>query len=223
MVRMQARISDFVCRSNRPSLRRNRGLFLPVVLSAVLAAGCSSIDRWTGGDSSGGQPVQPVGVEFYLDFLRDMSEGDAVTKAELYDQALKTYNAAPTTTNQLRLALAYGTAGHVGSDPTTARRLLVDLLAEPEALLPYEYALARTRLSVVEHWLYLESANRSVRDEGNRELRAAHAAGERQLEAAQTENQRLRRALNDAQDKLDAVTSIERSAEGRVEDGDASR
>ncbi len=220
---MQARISDFVCRSNRPPLRRKRNLFLAVVLGAALAAGCSSIDRWTGGGSSGGQPVQPVGVEFYLDFLRDMSEGDAVTKAELYDQTLKAYNAAPTTTNQLRLALAYGSAGHVGSDPTTARRLLVDLLAEPEALLPYEYALARTRLSVLEQWLYLESENRRVRDQANRELGAARAAGDRQLQAAQAENRQLRRALNDAQDKLDTVTSIERSVEVQDEDGDSSR
>ena len=220
---MQARISDFVCRSNRPPLRRKRSLFLAVVLSAGLAAGCSSIDRWTGGDNSGGQTVQPVGVEFYLDFLRDMSAGDAVIKAELYDQTLQAYNAAPTTTNQLRLALAYGSAGHVGTDPTTARRLLVDLLAEPEALLPYEYALARVRLGVVEHWLYLESENRRLRDEANRELGAARAAGDRQLEAAQAENQQLRRALNDAQDKLDAVTSIERSVAGQDEDGNSSR
>lgn len=220
---MQARNSDFVCRSSRQPLRHKRNLLLAVVLSVGLAAGCSSVSRWTGGDNSRGQPVQPVGVEYYLDFLRDMSEGDAVVKAELYDQILKAYNAAPTTTNQLRLALAYGTAGHVGTDPTTARRLLVDLLAAPEALLPYEYAIARARLGVVEHWLYLESENRRVHNEANGEIQAARASGDRQLEAAQAENQQLRRALTAAQNKLDAVTSIERSGDGQGEDGDSSR
>ncbi len=213
---MQVRISRYACRWNsQRSPCRLKGLAALLAILTLLA-GCGSVIP---SRHKSTPPVTPVGVEFYLDFLRNLNDGDAVARAEIYDEALTAYNAAPTTTNQLRLALAYGTPGHVGTDPTQSRRLLEDLLAEPQGLLPYEYTIARTRLSVVEQWLHLESEIQRMRQQAQRDMRAAGVVHGRQIEAVQAENEQLRRALSEAQDKLDAVTLIERSVEASSGDG----
>jgi hypothetical protein len=103
--------------------------------------------------------------------------------------------------------------GHGGSDPVAARRQLSELLARPELLLPAERALAGVHLRDVEERLVLVQANRQLQlDAANRDKdRDKSAVTGRRLQAEIDENARLRRALEEAQKKLDAVSQLERS------------
>ncbi len=82
-------------------------------------------------------------------------------------------------------------------------------------MLPAERALAAILLaSVDDRLLLLAEARRVEQDAGARD-KDRTAALQRRLQAEQDENTRLKRALDDAQKKLDAVTEVERSIAGR--------
>jgi hypothetical protein len=195
------------------------------LLLLVAAAGCSSFERRPGANQSpkpAGQPP-PVaaaraggnGLALYLSTLRDLIEGDAVVKADVFRSVAAAADAAPTTTNRLNLALALATPGHPSSDPPEAQRLLNELLAKDNALLPEERILALIELKDVEQRLILDA-------EATRLQRAAQAAttqrndqNAQRLQAALEENRQLRQQLDEARAKLDAITNIERSIRER--------
>ncbi len=140
---------------------------------------------------------------------------DPARQAELFQSAKDAAALAPTTSNKLKYALALATPGHVGSDPVAAQRHLSDLLATPETLLPIERLLAMVELQEVDQRLVLIEDNRLLREEVPREGRDKLSALNRRLAAESDENARLRKALDEAEAKLDAVTHIERSINDR--------
>ena len=145
-------------------------------------------------------------VRSYVAALAELQSGSPAAQAETFQAAKVAVESAPTTLNKLRYALMLALPGHAGSDPVAARRQLSDLTARPELLLPSERALATVLLAEVDERLEQEAEARD-RD---------HSAGlSRRLQAEADENARLRRALEDAQKKLDAVTQVERSITGR--------
>jgi hypothetical protein len=157
--------------------------------------------------------VDSLGI--YLDTLRELIEGDPVVQADVFRSAANAADAAPTTTNRLRLALALATPAHPGSDAAEAQRLLSELLAASNALLPEERVLALIHLKDVEQRLILDA-------EAERLQRAAATAATQrndrsaqQLAAALEENRQLRLALDEARAKLDAITNIERTIRER--------
>jgi hypothetical protein len=196
------------------------------LLLVIALAGCSAL----GGRSGPGQPVKPVsqapttpgarslggeGLALYLRTLRDLLEGDAVLKADVFRTAAAAADAAPTTTNRLNLALALATPGHPSSNPLEAQRQLNELLAKDNALLPEERVLALVELKDVEQRLILDA-------EAARLQRAAQAAttqrndqSAQRLQTALDENRQLRQQLDEARAKLDAITNIERSIRER--------
>jgi hypothetical protein len=191
------------------------------VLLTATVAGCAfgSRDADEGPVGAGGATAAPArGAEalaVYLDALRDLLEGDAVVQADVFRAIQAAADAAPTTTNRLRLALALATPTHAASDPAEAQRLLNELLASGSALLPDEQTLALIHLKDVEQRLILDA-------EAERLQRAATAAAAQrndrnaqQLQAALEENRQLRTALDEARAKLDAITNIERSIRER--------
>jgi hypothetical protein len=133
----------------------------------------------------------------------------------IYENAAAAADSAPTTTNRLRLALALATPGHAGSDPLQAQRQLADLLAAGDTLLPEERILATIHLQEVEERLILDAAAQQQRQRSAAEAAQLSADSTQRLEAAQAENQRLRDELAEAQEKLEAITSIERSIRDR--------
>jgi hypothetical protein len=163
----------------------------------------------------------PVGaadnLTVYLDMLEDLLEGDAVLQADVFRGIVAAADAAPTTTNRLRVALALATPRHPGSDPATAQRLLAELLATGDALLPEERVLALIHLKEVEQRLILDAEAERLQGA----VRAANAAPPRddrtaeRLAAALQENRELRLALDEANAKLEAITNIERSIRER--------
>jgi hypothetical protein len=70
-------------------------------------------------------------------------------------------------------------------------------------------------LQEVDQRLILLEENKQLREEAPRESRDKLSAINRRLSAESDENARLRKALDEAQAKLDAVTHIERSINDR--------
>jgi hypothetical protein len=204
---------------------------LPSVLVSALVcvlAGCSSFGGDSGDRTSAPSTVfvdRPAaagdgGIAVYLQTLRSLIEGDPVLQADVFRNVAAAADAAPTTTNRLMMALALATPSHPSSNAAEAQRLLSDLLARGDALLPEEQILALIHLKDVEQRLILDA-------EAERLQRAAAAAttqrndrSAQQLQAALDENRQLRAALDEARAKLDAITNIERSIRERENGAD---
>jgi hypothetical protein len=154
-----------------------------------------------------------------LEMMRALPSTDPARQAELFQSTKDAASLAPTTTNKLKFALALATPGHVGSDPVAAQRQLAELLATPETLLPVERLLAMVELQEVDQRLILQEENKQLREEAPRESREKLSALNRRLTAESEENARLRKALDEAQAKLEAVTHIERSINDRGTNG----
>jgi hypothetical protein len=160
-------------------------------------------------------PITPL-----LEMMSSLPQGDPARQAELFQSAKDAADLTPTTSNRLKYALALATPGYSGSDPVAAQRQLAELLARPETLLPIERLLALVELKEVEQRLILRAENTRMRDEAlhddsHDKLQAIKA----RLAAESDENVRLRKALDEARAKLEAVTHIERSINDRGASG----
>jgi hypothetical protein len=156
-------------------------------------------------------PIAPL-----LDMMSSLPQGDPARQAETFQAAKDAAELTPTTSNRLRYALALATPGYSGSDPVAAQRQLSELLARPETLLPIERLLALVELKEVEQRLILQAENKRMRDDATHDdSRDKLAAINRRLAAESDDNVRLRKALDEARAKLDAITHIERSINDR--------
>ena len=184
-----------------------------------------------GGCSSGGflsreratpapEPVQPPSTSSavmsdYLLLLQRLVQGSASEQAEIVARAQNEYGAAPTPSRELRLALILSMPGHPATDQPRAQRLLRELMAHPESLLPAERALAFVQLSQIDDHLTLVAENRRLQSDALREDQARTASANRRLQTELDENARLRKELDEARAKLDAIANIERSLNER--------
>ncbi len=117
---------------------------------------------------------------------------------------------------QLRYALLLATPGHPGRDPPRRRTLLRQLVAQPETLVPIERAVALVELAQLDRELGLKADNDRLQSEAQRgEHERLVAAVQRRLQAEIDENAKLRKQLEDAQAKLDAIANIERNLTDR--------
>lgn len=154
-----------------------------------------------------------------LEIMSALPQGDPARQAEIFQSAKDAAELTPTTSNRLKYALALATPGYNGSDPVAAQRQLSELLARPETLLPVERLLATVQLKEVEQRLILQAENTRLRDEAPPDDREKLQAANRRLTAESDENARLRKALDEARAKLEAVTHIERSITDRSANG----
>jgi hypothetical protein len=201
----------------QPEYRRAR---LCVGLTLLALTGCSggllSRDRAT----PAAPPPQTASTSSlilseYLLLLQRLVQGIASEQAEIVARAQNEYDAAPTPSRELRLALVLATPGHPATDQPRAQRLLRELMAHPETLLPAERALAFLELSQIDDHLTLVAENRRLQTEAAREDQARMASANRRLQAELDENTRLRKELDEARAKLDAIANIERSLNER--------
>lgn len=149
-------------------------------------------------------PVAPL-----LEMMSNLPQGDPAHQAEVFQQAKDAAELQPTTSNRLRYALALATPGYSGADPVAAQRQLAELLARPETLLPVERLLAAVELKEVEQRLILRAENARMRDAVPDDSHDKLQATNRRLTAEIDENAKLRKALDEARAKLEAVTHIE--------------
>jgi hypothetical protein len=158
-------------------------------------------------------PISPL-----LEMMASLPQGDPARQAEMFQSAKDAAELTPTTSNKLKYALALATPGYSGSDPVAARRQLAELLARPETLLPVERLLALVELKEVEQRLILQAENKRMRDDASHDDNDARdklQAINRRLAAESDENVKLRKALDEARAKLEAITHIERSINDR--------
>jgi len=181
------------------------------------ASGCAALEQMNADAAAEPPAAAPTaaGLGVYLDALEVLAQGDPVAQAETWQRVEQAATIAPTTTNRLRLALARATPGHPGSDPVEAHRELGELLAFADALLPEERALAVIQQSELEHRLVLEEQTRQLREAADQAAAREREGMQRRLDATQAENLRLQQALEEATQKLDAITNIERSIRER--------
>lgn len=187
-----------------------------VSLSALLACGCGMATPKVSQAPAPAAPVPDSTVIMpLLELMSALPQGDPARQAELFQSVKDAAELTPTTSNRLKYALALATPGYSGTDPVAAQRQLSELLARPETLLPIERLLATVELKDVEQTLILQAENKRMRDDAPHDDKDKLQAINRRLLAESDENARLRKALDEARAKLEAVTHVERSINDR--------
>ena len=187
---------------------------IALVLAAVLAAGCANVDDWSG--TKRRKDTTPVTrtddgelVADYLATLNRLGRGGDAQQAEIIESTRNAYLADPTTRKRLRYAFVLSVPGHAASDPAGARALLGEALATPETLLPSERALADVMVRDLDARLALTRENESLRNGSASEESARIAELGRRLQSETAEKERLRRELERAEAKLEAIATLE--------------
>jgi hypothetical protein len=189
-----------------------------IVVTALLAsiAGCAGLagpTRATGDSATAQQTLPPPSPPLagYLDTLSRMAPGNpALQQAEL-ETTRAAAQQSRGSADTLRYALALGSAGHPGSNPLEAKRLITELLASPNTLTPAEvdFAAAWLREFDARVALYAELARQ--REESVQALNSLDTTADRRADALAAENKQLKRKLAEAERKLEAVAEMERS------------
>lgn len=185
-----------------------------LVALAGLAAGCANVDDWSGMKRR--KDTTPVTqtddgalVADYLSTLDRLGRGGAAQQAEIIESTRSAYLADPSTRKRLRYAFVLSVPGHAASDPAGARSLLGEALATPETLLPSERALADLMVRDLDARLALTRENETLRN-GSTSLEDSRVADlNRRLQAETAEKDRLRRELERAEAKLEAIATLE--------------
>lgn len=154
-------------------------------------------------------------ITSYLDGLQKLLMSQPADQAEMVAAAQREFELAPTPSHQLRYALILAAPGHAATDQPRAQRLFRELLASPAALLPAERALAFLEQQKVDTQVMLAAENRRLQNVAARTQTDKSTAINKRLQAEMDENVRLRKELDAAQAKLDAISDIERSLSER--------
>lgn len=192
-----------------------REAILPLVFVAALSAGCNTVDDWKGlkrgAKDSPSAPVMDDGqlVAGYLETLDRLGRGGAAQQAEILESTRGAYLAQASTQNRLRYAFVLAVPGHAASDAEGARRLLGEALATPETLLPSERALAELMVRDLDTRLALAQENAALRNGNSLGDRDRVAVLNRRLQQETAEKDRLRRELEEARAKLEAIAALE--------------
>jgi hypothetical protein len=180
---------------------------------ALLLSGCSTtaqISDWFRGASGQGAMEAPD-LETYLGELSELTSGDAGRQADIYDDASAAAELEPGPSSTLRLALVLATPGHAQSDPGRAVTLLREVLQQETSLTTEEMSLASVYLANAERLAEVTGEVARLRDSSAKANRAEQQSSARRIAAVEAENERLRKELEEAEQKLEAITSIERS------------
>ncbi|MEX0733346.1 MAG: hypothetical protein WD051_01805 [Steroidobacteraceae bacterium] len=189
-------------------------------LAAMLLAGCKSVDDWSGLKKR--KDTTPVSltddgqiVASYLATLDRLGRGGTAQQAEILEATRTDYLTDPSTQKRLNYAFVLAVPGHPASDPAGARALIGEALATPETMLPSERALAELMVRDLDARLALARENEALRNGGNTTDRDRIADLNRRLQLESAEKERLRRELERAEAKLEAIATLEGSAEPR--------
>jgi hypothetical protein len=201
------------------AIRRGSALVPAWILGASLVA-CTVLPA----ERNGGKDAVPVVdraatsatlLASHVEVLEKLMRSPPAEQAEILAVAQRDYTLAPTPSHELRYALELAAPGHAGTNLAQAEKLLRELMATPESLLPAERAFAYLELQKVDAQLTLAAENRTLQDSATHADRERLNAANRHLQSEIDENAKLRKDLDDARAKLDAITNIERSLNDR--------
>ncbi len=148
---------------------------------------------------------------FLPELAKRLRVGDPAAQAEIIADASAAAELTPSATTNLRYGLILAIPGHPESNPVEAQRLLREVLAEKLLLTPAEIALATIHLNNAERQIVADTETQNLRLSTSRAAESQEQATYQRLSAVEAENRRLRRELAEAEQKLEAITSIERS------------
>ena len=186
-----------------------------ITVIAATMAGCTQVTDWLKGRRTARADSAVIlgapEAEVYLQELYDLAAGDPATQAEIYADSKSAATLTPGPNTQLRFALVLATPGHPESNPVEAESLLREVLAQTELLTPAEISLATIHLNNVARFIVANAEARRLRSSNSRAAQTEEQAVSQRLSSVEAENRRLRRELEEAEEKLEAITSIERS------------
>jgi hypothetical protein len=184
-------------------------------LAAATLSGCSQTSDWIKGRiASSSDEAEILGapeIEIYVDELGKIASGDPAAQAEIFADASAAAQLTPSPSTQLRFGLVLSIPGHPESDPKRAQSILREVLAQTLFLTPAEISLATIHLNNVERQIIANSDARRLRASSSRAAQTQEQAISERLTTVEAENRQLRRDLEEAEQKLEAITSIERS------------
>jgi len=201
--------------------RRAAATVLAAALGAALLSSCSTEFGARDQEVRQATPVvdrnaaSAAALTENLQLLQRLVQAAPAEQAEITAAAQRDFDSAPTPSHQLRLALVLANPGHPATDLPRAQRLLRELMANPEMLLSGERALAFLELQQIDDHLTLEAENRRLQGDTQRADRERLGSANRRLQLETDENARLRKELEEARAKLDAIANIERSLNER--------
>lgn len=153
-------------------------------------------------------------MDGYIQMLADLSGTDRVRQSDVFYQVEKNQTVAPTTLNVLSYAMALAVPGHPNSDPIKAKRLLEQVLSNPERISTAEQSMATTMLNIADQWLKMQAEMRRLAATVDDRSRT-QSNSDRRFQAQAEELAKLRKALDAAQQKLDAIRDIEKTISER--------
>jgi hypothetical protein len=143
--------------------------------------------------------------------MQRLTQAAPAEQAEIVSGARDAYQRDPRGEAQLRYALLLATPGHPARNIGMAQKLLRELAAQPAALVPVERAVVLVELAQLDREADLSTDNEQLQGAALRNDQQRSAADQRRLQTQIEENVRLRRELEAADAKLDAVATIERN------------
>ena len=194
-----------------------------LAILVALTAGCAQTKEWLNGIRMPGSSESVIlgapGAEQYIQEMYELARGDPATQAEIYADAESAAKLTPGPSTKLRYALILATPGHSASNPQEAQGIFRELLSQTEMMTPAEIALASIHLDVVEQQIVFDAENRRLRSVNLRAATSEEQAIAQRIAKVESENRQLRRSLQEAEQKLDAITSIERSIREQANSG----
>jgi hypothetical protein len=185
-------------------------------LVALLLGGCAQTKELMSGMRKS-SPAEDVGIlgapetDQYLQEMYKLVAGDPATQAEIYADARSASTLTPGPSTNLRYALVLAAPGHAESNAEMAQSLLRELLTQAPLMTQAEISLATIHLKSVEQLIVANSDVRRLRASTSRAAQTQEAAASARLTSVEAENRRLRQDLEEAEDKLEAITTIEQS------------
>ena len=191
------------------------GITALAITATIALSACTTASDWLQGrgDPKADEPVilGAPEADVYLKELADLSAGDPARQAEIFADADAAAMLTPGPSTELRLALVLATPGHPESDPERAQSMLREVLVQTPLLTSAEVALATIYLNNIERLIVANNEARRLRESSSRAARTQEQAVAQRLATVEAENRRLRDELAEAAQKLEAITTIERS------------
>ncbi len=189
--------------------------FAVIAAITVLLSACGQTSDWIKGriakSTDEGEILGAPEIEVYVQELGQIAGGDPAAQAEIYADAYAAANLTPSPSTNLRLGLVLAIPGHPESNPAEAQRLLREVLSQTVLLTPAEISMATIHLNSVERQIVADAEVRRMRSSTSRAAQTQEQAVSQRLTTVEAENRRLRRELEEAEKKLEAITSIERT------------
>lgn len=206
---------------------RDRALSASViVLLAISLTACESLDLRRTRPEPVLPPVETYEAKVIADYLNTLATllvAPPAQQAEAVARARQELTLEATPKARMIHALMLATPGHGASDPAAARRELLELLATPERLLPQERSLAAIMIANLEARSAADAESTRLRSESSRQEREKTNALNRRVQALVDENERLRKERDEANAKLDAIATLERSMSDRRPSNDGGK